>query len=196
MITDKVYTTPGGEPTADRPGLAPPQRQIEAVKGGVRIEAVAADYGETRLMGAGRLLGRCVSPNHEDKTPSMTIYTDEQRFKCYGCGAYGDVIDLVRLAEPGMETWEAMVYLSTRYSVDLPPRPPAWAARRRRQKPMRSKIKDARTEVMMRRLFRWVFEPMLADIEDADERAEMAARLWAEVLPLAVRLVEDRRAAS
>lgn len=170
------------------------RRQVDAVKAAVRIEDVAAGYGEFRLMGAGRLLGRCVSPDHEDKTPSTTIYTDDQRFKCYGCGEHGDVVDLVRLAEGG-EVWEAMVSLGTRYGVELPGRSAAWFHRQKRQAPMRSKIEDVRTQVMMRRLFRWVFEPMLSQIEDEDERATMGAYLWADVLPLAVRMSEDRRGA-
>jgi hypothetical protein len=124
----------------------------------------------------------------------MTVYTDEQRFRCYGCGAHGDVVDLVRLAEGG-ETWEAMVSLSTRHGVELPGRSAAWHERQERQAPMRSKIEDVRTQVMMRRLFRWVFEPMLASIEDEDERASMGAYVWADVLPLAVRMAEDRRGA-
>lgn len=83
--------------------------------------------------------------------------------------------------------------LSTRYGIELPERPLAWDARQERQAPMRAKIEDVRTEVLMRRLLRWVFGPMLASIEDPDERAEMAAYLWREALPLAVRMVEDRR---
>lgn len=169
------------------------RRQIEAVKDFVRIEEATAHYGEFRPTGAGRLLGRCVSPEHEDRTPSMTVYPDGQRFTCYGCGAYGDVLDLVMLAEPGTEVWEAMMVLSTRYGIELPERPLAWYARQERQAPMRAKIEDVRKEVLMRRLLRWVFGPMLASIEDPDERAEMAAYLWREVLPLAVRMVEDRR---
>jgi DNA primase len=170
------------------------RRQIEALKDAVRIEDVAAGYGAFRLTGDGRLLGRCVAPDHEDRTPSMTVYTDDQRFKCYGCGEHGDVVDLVRLAEGG-EIWEAMVSLSTRYGVELPGRSAAWYDRQERQAPMRSKIEDVRTQVMMRRLFRWVFEPMLVEIEDEDERASMGGYVWAEVLPLAVRMAEDRRGA-
>jgi hypothetical protein len=44
----------------------------------------------------------------------------------------------------------------------------------------------------MRRLWRWIFEPILADLEDAEEQARVANELWATVRPLAVRLVEDR----
>ncbi len=34
-------------------------------------------------------------PFHQDKTPSFIISREKQRFHCFGCGADGDVIDLV-----------------------------------------------------------------------------------------------------
>ena len=34
-------------------------------------------------------------PMHGEKTPSLKIYTDTDTWRCFGCGAYGDVIDLV-----------------------------------------------------------------------------------------------------
>jgi len=33
-------------------------------------------------------------PLHGEKNPSFVWYVKENRFKCFGCGAYGDVIDL------------------------------------------------------------------------------------------------------
>lgn len=34
-------------------------------------------------------------PFHEDSNPSMKLYTDKNKFKCYGCGFYGGPIDFV-----------------------------------------------------------------------------------------------------
>ncbi len=195
---DSVYPESRGSATADRGQRDGPRsfpRQIEAVKEAARIERVAADYGEFKFAGNGRLLGRCLSAHHEDRTPSFTIYPDEQRFKCYGCGERGDVLDLVGLVE-GCELWEAMLILSTRYGIELPERPRSWFARQERQRPMRDKIADVRTEVLMRRLFRWVFEPMIAAIEDEEERVRVGNYVWSEVLPLAARMVEERRGTS
>ena len=62
------------------------RKAIEAIKDAVPIETVAAEYGEFNLLGDGRLLGRCVAPDHEDRTPSMTIFSNDKRFKCFGCG--------------------------------------------------------------------------------------------------------------
>lgn len=146
-------------------------RQIEAVKDGARLEVVAADYGEFKMAGPGRLLGRCVSPGHEDSTPSMTIFPADQRFKCFGigCGEHGDVIDFVKLAE-GCETWEAMMLLSTRYGIELPGRRESWYAKQRRQKPIRDGIDRARLEHLSRRLFRKFFKDSVMAIEDLEER--------------------------
>ncbi len=178
---EEVYTPPTGSATADREqrdGPRPFLRQIEAVKEGARIEQVAADYGEFKFAGAGRLLGRCLSPDHEDRTPSMIIYTEGQRFKCYGCGQHGDVLDLVRLAEPGVELWEAMLILSARYGIELPERPRAWFARQERQRPVRDAIAQARFDLLRRRLYRALFAPSVAAIEDERERQEEADLLY------------------
>lgn len=162
-----------------RSGPASFRRQLEAVKEGVRIECVAADYGEFRRLGNGQLLGSCVSPDHEDKTPSMTVYPETQTFKCYGigCGAQGDVLDLVMLAE-GCTLWEAMVDLSVRYGIALPKRPQSWYAKQHRQKPVRNAIEETRKRIFRRRAFRWVILPDLAEIEDEDERYAEIEAAW------------------
>lgn len=52
---------------------------------------------ELKPAGRGQLKGCC--PLHEEKTPSFHVYQDDQRFKCFGCGQYGDVIDFVAKRE-------------------------------------------------------------------------------------------------
>ncbi len=160
------------------PERKPLRKQIEAVKAAVRIERVAAEYGEFKLLGGGRLLGRCLAPDHEDRTPSMTVYTEDQHFHCYGCGEHGDVLDLVRLAEPGVELWEAMLILSARYGIELPERPRAWFARQERQRPVRDAIAQARFDLLRRRLYWALFAPSVAAIEDERERQEEADLLY------------------
>jgi hypothetical protein len=189
----------GPEPTVDRSGsFAGPasfRRQIEAVKDGVRIEDAALDYGEFRLAGAGRLLGRCVSPDHEDKTPSMHIFTDDQHFKCFGigCGAHGDVLDLVMLAE-GCELWVAMVALSQRYGIELPERPGSWYEKQKRQAPVRDRIDAERVEHLRMLVFRLIWMPWLRQLPEW-VREEAAERAWAESRPIALLLYEQRRGA-
>ncbi len=148
--------------------------------------------GQMRRIGE-RWTARCPLPDHDEKTPSFTVYPGDRGWYCYGCLRGGDVVDLARLAWSLGRADEAAGFLLLEFGHPLPERPGSWYARQQRQRPMRDKIEEARTEVLMRRLFRWVFEPMLAGIEDADERAEAARRMWTEVLPLAARLVEDGR---
>lgn len=40
-----------------------------------------------------RLKGLC--PFHQEKTPSFTVFTNTNRFYCFGCAKHGDVIDFV-----------------------------------------------------------------------------------------------------
>ncbi len=149
--------------------------------------------GKMRRIGA-KWTAHCPLPDHDERTPSFTVYADNGRgWFCYGCGRGGDVVNLAALAW-GIERADAAaaeVLLS--YGHEIPPRPAAWFARQERQRPMREKIADVRVEVLMRRLFRWVFEPMLAAIEDEEERVLMGDYVWSEVLPLAARMVEERR---
>lgn len=41
----------------------------------------------------------CCCPVHAEKTPSCTIFPEENRFFCFGCGAHGDAIELFRAAK-------------------------------------------------------------------------------------------------
>lgn len=57
----------------------------------------AAKKAGVKLVRAGRELKGCC-PFHPDKSPSFTIYADDRRFQCFGCGAEGDVLDFVQRA--------------------------------------------------------------------------------------------------
>ena len=60
------------------------------------IQEIVSQY--TVLKPAGKhLRGSC--PLHAERTPSFFIKPYTQRFHCYGCGADGDVIQFVMLAE-------------------------------------------------------------------------------------------------
>ena len=51
----------------------------------------------------------CPFPFHNDTDPSFHVYGDN-RFKCFGCGEYGDVVDFLRLLY-GYEFYEALRHL-------------------------------------------------------------------------------------
>ena len=143
-----MVTQPTARHTGENATEAAFRRQVTALKDGVRIEEVAAEYGNFRPTGTSRLLGRCLSPSHEDRTPSMTIYTDRQKFRCYSCGERGDAIDLEMLVNPGMEIQEAMVSLSLRYGVPLPERSRAWLTARPARSPYGSVSRRRRSSTL------------------------------------------------
>ena len=71
-------------------------------------------------------------PFHNDRTPSMKL--NEDYFYCFGCGAHGDVIDLVaRLFD--LSKYEAAQKLAYDFGID-PDKPPAAAALRKPKYPL------------------------------------------------------------
>lgn len=60
------------------------------------VSGVAQQAG-VKLTRAGREFKGCC-PFHPDRSPSFTIYADDRRFQCFGCGAEGDVLDFVQRA--------------------------------------------------------------------------------------------------
>lgn len=80
------------------------------------IESVISPY--VNLKRAGRnVKGLC--PFHNEKTPSFTVYTDNQSFYCFGCGAGGDVITFVRRIE-NLDYIEAVKTLAERAGMQMP----------------------------------------------------------------------------
>ena len=77
---------------ATRPAAAP--FDLDAVKRNASLRSLAGEAGVALKASAGELKGCC--PFHPDKTPSFTIYDGETKWKCFGCGEGGDVLDFVR----------------------------------------------------------------------------------------------------
>lgn len=76
--------------------------------------------------------GMCSCPFHEDQHPSMKL--NERYFYCFGCGATGDVIDLVaRLFD--LNSYEAAQKLAQDFGID-PDKPPAAAALPKPERPL------------------------------------------------------------
>jgi len=82
------------------------------------------------------LHGRFLCPLHGDTNPSGKIYHEKARWKCYGCNAGGDVVDLVRLLH-GLTYREALRHLGIdgpRTTDSLRQEREAKAARERRRR--------------------------------------------------------------
>jgi DNA primase len=89
---------------------------IAAVRERVPLEQVVADHVSLRNAGGGRLKGLC--PFHEEKTPSFTVNTALGFYKCFGCGASGDVITFVRQVDH-LDFADAIEMLARRAGIEI-----------------------------------------------------------------------------
>ena len=106
------------------------------VTANVDIAALKArhDLGDTvvaagvRLRGSGRVR-QGVCPFHDEAEGSFTVYSDSERFYCFGCGEGGDVLDFIQKSE-GLTLPKAIARLDG--SPGLAPRSAHRPARTRR----------------------------------------------------------------
>ena len=95
---------------------------LAAIKNAVDIVALVGEYTPVRRMGS-RYKALC--PFHDDHNPSLDINPDRQSYKCWSCGAGGDVFDFVQNKER-VDFPEALRMLADRAGVALES-PPATA---------------------------------------------------------------------
>jgi len=89
----------------------------EQVKGAVDIVSVVGEHVHLRKAGPSSYKGLC--PFHNEKTPSFNVNLTHQRYKCFGCGAGGDVFDFVMQIE-GLSFYEALKALAERNGIPMP----------------------------------------------------------------------------
>jgi DNA primase len=89
---------------------------LEQLRTACPIETVMGSY--VSLIRRGRTYV-CNCPFHSEKTPSCTIYPEQQSFYCYGCGAGGDVITFLRQIE-NLSFMEAVQTLAKRGGLTVP----------------------------------------------------------------------------
>jgi DNA primase len=93
---------------------------VEQLKSSVDIVKVVGEYVRLRKAGAGpRHMGLC--PFHTEKTPSFSVHQTHQFYKCFGCGAGGDVIKFVMEIER-LSFYEALRLLAERNGIPMPKR--------------------------------------------------------------------------
>jgi DNA primase len=91
----------------------------EQVKGAVDIVGVVGEHVRLRKSGPYRYMGLC--PFHQEKTPSFTVHVTHQFYKCFSCGAAGDVFKFVMEIE-GLSFYEALKSLAERNGIPMPKR--------------------------------------------------------------------------
>ncbi|MBM3814199.1 MAG: DNA primase [Acidimicrobiia bacterium] len=87
------------------------------LKDNIDIVQVVREYVPSLKKAGTRWVGLC--PFHQEKTPSFGVR--HQFYKCFGCGAGGDLIKFVMEME-GLTFWEASKQLAERYGIPLPKR--------------------------------------------------------------------------
>lgn len=89
---------------------------IEAIKDRSDIVELIGSYVTLKRAGS-NYSGRC--PFHSEKTPSFTVFPEDQHFFCFGCEAGGDAFTFVMRAE-NLDYPEAVEFLANRAGVELP----------------------------------------------------------------------------
>lgn len=88
---------------------------IDAVRSSIRLNEIVQETVGLKRKSDDDWIGLC--PFHNERTPSFHVHPETGFFKCFGCGAGGDVIDFVR-RHNGV-TFEAAVELLTSRTGDV-----------------------------------------------------------------------------
>ncbi|SDL14178.1 DNA primase [Maridesulfovibrio ferrireducens] len=93
------------------------RRAIEAIKERLDIVDIIRRYVELKPV-SGRWMGLC--PFHQEKSPSMSVNSEEGFFYCFGCQASGDIFDFYANIN-GLEFKDALEQLAAEAGVELTP---------------------------------------------------------------------------
>jgi len=89
--------------------------QVRRVKELVDLVQLMGEYTTMRKSGAN--FSACC-PFHQERTPSMYVYPAQGSYHCFGCGAHGDAISLIRDKER-LEFADAIEFLARRVGVTI-----------------------------------------------------------------------------
>ena len=93
-----------------------PREIVEAIKDRSDIVDLIGTYVSLKRAGS-NYNGLC--PFHSEKTPSFTVFPDNQSFFCFGCEAGGDAFTFIMRTE-NLDYKGAIEFLAKRSGVDLP----------------------------------------------------------------------------
>jgi DNA primase len=131
-----------GSPRCDRKiakgggGSLIPDALIDEIRARVDVVAVIGRHMELKRSGR-TWKGNCVF--HGEKTPSFHVYPEDKHFKCYGCGAYGDVFTFLQKLE-GKEFPEVVRALALEVGVEIPETAEEDSAEQRARRKERNEI--------------------------------------------------------
>ncbi len=98
-----------------------PDDVLDQIRLRADIVDVVQSYVPT-LKKSGPTAWKACCPFHHEKTPSFTVNTDRQYFKCFGCGKGGDVFKFVMELE-NLDFSSAAEHLAHKYGIIIPETP-------------------------------------------------------------------------
>jgi DNA primase len=135
----------------------------EHVKSSIDIVEIIGQYVRLKRIGSSpRSTGLC--PFHTEKTPSFSVHSSHQFYKCFGCGAGGDVFKFVMEIER-ISFFEALKSLAESHGIAMP---------KREYSDPDSKLRGALTE--MHELAERLFQANLNSPAGAHARQYLAGR--------------------
>lgn len=107
-----------------------PQNVIDDVLARTDIYQTVTDYVNLKRSGSNHK-GLC--PFHDEKTPSFYVHQGKQIYKCFGCGAGGNVINFLMEIE-GWNFPETVRRLAERHRIEIPEDDPEAARRAKKRR--------------------------------------------------------------
>jgi len=90
-------------------------QNIQEIKQAADIVDIIQESVKLKRNGVNHV-GLC--PFHSEKTPSFTVSKSKQKYKCFGCGKSGDVIDFI-METTHINYIEAIKFLANKYNIQL-----------------------------------------------------------------------------
>ena len=89
--------------------------QIQEVQERTDLVQLFNRYTDVRRAGAHF---KCCCPFHNERTPSLVIYPEDNHYHCYGCGAHGNPFTLV-MEKENMSFPDAVEFLARPLGIEL-----------------------------------------------------------------------------
>ena len=92
-----------------------PQETIQLIQSRIDIVEIIGGFVKLKKRGA-NYLGLC--PFHNEKSPSFTVSSSKEIYKCFGCGRSGNAISFIMEHEKYSYV-EALKWLAAKYNVEI-----------------------------------------------------------------------------
>jgi DNA primase len=107
-------------PTSSSPNFVSPEK-LQKLQDSVNVVSVIESFGLPQFKKSGEFRASCLCPFHDDHNPSMSIDGAKGIYKCFSCGAGGNVFTFVReyakLQGEELSFYNAVKLVNDRFAV-------------------------------------------------------------------------------